>query len=1346
MSDGFDYGDVDGDDAVVADVDIDDGFTSSDARSSLAAALSHSRRERRYAAAIEGESDDDDQDDSEEDDGDDEEDEDGEVKPAAKEVGDTDGASDGDGNDSDDADTDALTANGQSSSERSSNASTPTATPVHRPINSSAPTDRSGWLSKKASASNSRKRRWFVLSFQTLKYYENVKAKKALGTIELTHASVKDAESSRLPFVLLISTEKRQYDLQCANDDDKRAWMKALKENIDYLQTQKLPAINHTNNVSTHPLPSPSSPRASHTTNSASTDAAAAITSTSYRSLTPADLVVSDEWRKSSGISSRSSMWRREQHLYGVRHDSSYDAKYERTYLSDETDLTYTTAATMNNRHNVLALGSGIGPHLGDGAIQTVMINSATRKVTSAVRFGDLKAAAAKVRGANNLTKEGSNVTRAQLCEGDVTDLSWFDDKLLSGSSGGVVALFNCNPADGVDSLALSKHTSSYFHSKAIAVPTPSPGKWSFSNRIRRVSINPIDKCSFLSILNQSFYLWDMERTSKAVQSEVASNSPLEAAVWNPFSGNEFVIGGSEGVARCLDVRMLQTNPDKCVVWFTEPTSSFSDSIVDIGWSPLVPHWISVASDDGAVKLYDIRFGQTPMKIVNEHTLPITAIHASPSHSELVLTSSADGTTRLFNLRLSPHYTQFVQKADSGIPISAHFSPTHPLQFVTVCSGGQVTLTNIKPDAMTLFTPHRTRPFLPEGDDGKSKNSASAVDHIPAILLSPSTVPSAATSDVKIRTFEMEQAEREIEDCLYTRDFESTFRAVAVLSHRYWQIGRSDWASTLLKVITPGLFTQLSSETPKSTSIAAFDALVNDLSRYIPQNTLTLTTVEQVSANRIQFLKLRIALTKYIGANKYREILALENEILAALKNTSNNAPTPSNLTAAQSILANAHLDTFDALTLERLVQCLLSNDHVKAVQFALRVAIVLRDVSNFTIFVGVAKLLFTPTIHDRINVDVTTDSIDEEGDDMTIPVLPTSPHEDNAEDSQSSSNREESGSRTSSKVRLPRADSLSTNALQSPTAKSPILKAAAAATALSPTQSQITDSATSMFIALDRELRNARAVVQQMEMLNKLLNIISADTLTDNTQSSTDSNNSTTEKGGSSTQQKNRIIYNPFATKHDPRLKLSLETFYLPLFASNTIQAILGVLDHNADLEVIRIVPTFIHRLFFMALLIDQKYDVLIIRLSQLLNFMSKYSAFSIMCNEVLTESIIPQFKLFIDKSLARENNNRLLSINRHVAASIMIVNICHHSAQTSEQLENVCSKSLVTLSLSLSKLLTETIEAATTATARNEIRHRCDTILAQIQRLRSTGREDPVVQRDINKFIQMLESYKNE
>jgi hypothetical protein len=81
----------------------------------------------------------------------------------------------------------------------------------------------------------------------------------------------------------------------------------------------------------------------------------------------------------------------------------------------------------------------------------------------------------------------------------------------------------------------------------------------------------------------------------------------------------------------------------------------------------------------------------------------------------------------------------------------------------------------------------------------------------------------------------------------------------------------------------------------------------------------------------MQFLKLRLALRKLTAARQYKDVLALENEIMVHLKESGS----------------------FDAHSLEQLVHAIMPHDHLRGLEFAIRIANTLKDANQFGLFVG---------------------------------------------------------------------------------------------------------------------------------------------------------------------------------------------------------------------------------------------------------------------------------------------------------------------------------------------------------------------------------------------------------
>lgn len=178
-----------------------------------------------------------------------------------------------------------------------------------------------------------------------------------------------------------------------------------------------------------------------------------------------------------------------------------------------------------------------------------------------------------------------------------------------------------------------------------------------------------------------------------------------------------------------------------CCVWQVWKVSdAHDDAIRDVAWSPLMPHWLASAGDDGCIQVYDIRFGDRPLKTlqctnalhsvcvrgasqgkpsiflscvphftacvsprchavlvcvqarVNMCRLQVNWSHA---HAEMLVSGGVDQRLRLWNLRMAPHHLVETISTPFEAPIvSTAFSQTHPHQYMATDALGDLVRTS----------------------------------------------------------------------------------------------------------------------------------------------------------------------------------------------------------------------------------------------------------------------------------------------------------------------------------------------------------------------------------------------------------------------------------------------------------------------------------------------------------------------------------------------------------------------------------------------------------------------------------------------------------------------------
>lgn len=301
-----------------------------------------------------------------------------------------------------------------------------------------------------------------------------------------------------------------------------------------------------------------------------------------------------------------------------------------------------------------------------------------------------------------------------------------------------------------------------------------------------------------------------------------------------------------------------------------------------------------------------MRYGSKPL--ISLHcTNALYSVNWSNSHSEMLITGGVDRALRLWNLRLAPHYlVDTTQSPRFTSPlVSVDFSHKNALQYYGLSTSGEIASMSMKPDLLESLCQHR-----------QFEGSAD-----PALL----------------------KPYAKIESALYRRDLASAYDLISSTSSQFWDQGNHDLVAQLLKLANAGLFHGATDEVPPK----SFPKLVQDVSYYIPPNSLRASEPSVNSSQDIQLFKLRIALMRLLDAGKYEDIFALESEIINQVERSTRRSDI-----------------AFDSATMQRILTGLLSYDYLRAVNSAYRLAEVYMKLNKFSDFVGLARILFYPTIY----------------------------------------------------------------------------------------------------------------------------------------------------------------------------------------------------------------------------------------------------------------------------------------------------------------------------------------------------------------------------------------------
>lgn len=428
------------------------------------------------------------------------------------------------------------------------------------------PPDRSGWLYKRGNYNSSWKKRWFVLRYQTLKYFKSPKDSKAKGFISLSQATVEAGTTEKMKqlfgFEIHPSKSNRVFVIHAENENEMKEWMNALQQNIDYvarvIEENKLKEARSQN---IHSLVDGLN-QVNLNANATQANAFNERDRDRDREDASFNLEVDDEFYKKMGIPLRNTAWRKELQAIGFQSkknsslddhlDDDDDEKEKKKEISSSSlrkaaRLPFIGAATIHNVSNMVAVGS-YAPFndLDKGMIQLINIESRENisQLTNHSRFADLcddyiehdaEREQTALTNSNHTGSSGSSTSTANTnggmtlntaCSGEINDISWYDDLLACASDAGVVALYKL-PSANLTSAASSFNNlepiHTYVHSRIQSVPIAAPGKYALSSRIRQAKINPITKREILTVANTQFFVWDIDNYQSPVHAEVVS-------------------------------------------------------------------------------------------------------------------------------------------------------------------------------------------------------------------------------------------------------------------------------------------------------------------------------------------------------------------------------------------------------------------------------------------------------------------------------------------------------------------------------------------------------------------------------------------------------------------------------------------------------------------------------------------------------------------------------------------------------------------------------------------------------------------------------------------------------
>ncbi|KAL0477255.1 tssc1 [Acrasis kona] len=420
----------------------------------------------------------------------------------------------------------------------------------------------------------------------------------------------------------------------------------------------------------------------------------------------------------------------------------------------------------------------------------------------------------------------------------EVHCIDWHNNNMLVGGPDGKVSLVR---AEATNSGVIEGDITTYSHEMKThpSANTPSPEQYTFSSRMNCVKLNRFETSKlFLSVENHRLHVWDIEKTKAPVHTVRGSNTPLYAACWNLHQETVVMLGGASRSLKLIDLREMRGGQSAIVAWRRE--EAHSDSIRDIQWNPMIPHWVASAGNDGVVNIWDLRYNSEPMIHLEGHDNIVRTVSWSRYHCELLASGGIDHQVKIWSMKVQPHHilSTIGSKTFSDTVVGVDFSFIKPLQCFALSGCGEVTSISLTPKFLEPLVFSRFK----EGD---------------------------------------ELAERDVEKLIFYRNFPMAFRNAIEMAKKYKEQNKLDKALRLLELCKEK---SLNKSTKKTFNPNVFKKELDDYSYYIPPNLESVKKVDERLRKGVDNLILNCQILRFTQRNDFQAVNLLETKLLELMR------------------------------------------------------------------------------------------------------------------------------------------------------------------------------------------------------------------------------------------------------------------------------------------------------------------------------------------------------------------------------------------------------------------------------------------------------------------------------
>jgi len=215
-------------------------------------------------------------------------------------------------------------------------------------------------------------------------------------------------------------------------------------------------------------------------------------------------------------------------------------------------------------------------------------------------------------------------------------------------------------------------------------------------SNIIAIEHNNIDSSYMLSLENNRLHIWDLNRTLDPLHSIKGSNFPLYCAKWHPHDRDLIGISGKNGSIKIIDCRKLDIGAATELIR-SQRQNIHNNAVRSLDFNPIIPFWLATASNDGTVKIWDIRKTIEPLITLQGHQNMVRSVRWSNTHCDVLASGGSDHVVKLWSLRVPPHYEWSSFSGFQNPIIDIRFSKTN---LYSLSASGKFTAISIDPSVL----------------------------------------------------------------------------------------------------------------------------------------------------------------------------------------------------------------------------------------------------------------------------------------------------------------------------------------------------------------------------------------------------------------------------------------------------------------------------------------------------------------------------------------------------------------------------------------------------------------------------------------------------------------------